>query len=79
MLGRLLLPTMGTENLIHPTIVSPPRRAAAGALLFAPRRSLLLTLVGGAIGYAVGLASFRRQELALGRDPKDVEPAIDVV
>ena len=32
----------------------PVLAAAAGALLASPRRSLLLCLVGGAIGYAAG-------------------------
>jgi hypothetical protein len=35
-------------------VSGPPLAAAAGALLLTPARSLLLCLIGGAVGYAAG-------------------------
>jgi branched-subunit amino acid transport protein len=51
--GLAALSVIGPDRSPAP---APVVCAAAGALLLAPRRSLLLALAGGTIGYVVGLA-----------------------
>lgn len=51
--GLAALSVVGPDRSPAP---APVLCAAAGALVLAPRRSLLLALVGGAVGYAAGTA-----------------------
>jgi hypothetical protein len=48
--------SLATATLLSDGVVSGPTlAAAAGALLLSPARSLLLCLVGGAVGYVAGI------------------------